>query len=85
LGAGETPGEVIEKVVPNGLCLSAPNKDMFGQFTDTHSPVSLSNYLELAKQLVKQAKKYDFICLDAAYNDFDEIYSDIMSLFKIIQ
>ena len=80
LGAGENPGEVIEKVVPNGLCLSAPNKDMFGQFADTHSPVSLSNYLELAKQLVKQAKKYDFICLDAAYNDFDEIYSDMMSL-----
>lgn len=82
LGAGENPQEVTGKVIPNGLCLSAPDKDIFGQFADTHSPVSLSNYLRQTKQLVEQALEYDFICLDAAYNDFDEIYNDIISLFN---
>ena len=82
LGAGENPQEVTGKVIPDGLCLSAPDKDRFGQFADTHSPVSLSNCQKQAEQLVEQAREYDFICLDAAYNDFDEIYSDIIALFS---
>lgn len=83
VGAGENPVETAARKMPDALCLSAPDKDMFGQFADTHCPVSLSDYREPAVQLLNlDQAAYDFICLDGAYRDFDEIYSDIILLNK---
>lgn len=81
LGAGENPEAVFMEKTPNGILLSAPDRDLFGQFADTHYPISRSAYLEQAKVLAVNNPKCDFICLDAVYKNFDEIYHDIMMLY----
>jgi hypothetical protein len=80
LGAGEDIVSTIKNRMPAALCISAPEKDIFGQFSDAHIPVSLSSYKDMTGQLLKNADAYDFICLDAVYQDFDEIYSDFRLL-----
>lgn len=64
----------------SALMLSAPAKDIHGQFTDTHRPLGRSPFAEAiasAAGSILQNKALDFTAFDAVYRDFDEVYRDI--------
>lgn len=82
---GEDIGEVANKFGSriSALLLSAPTKDIHGQFIDAHKPLHVSAFegaiVEVTSKLM-QCNVMDFIALDAEYMDFDQIYRDIKCL-----
>lgn len=84
IAGGEEPKDFINRV--EIVLISAPTKDRFGQFYDTHSPIFSSEYKEVIKEALKSIEEKDSIkiCLDGIYNNWDEVYRDISWLNKIL-
>ena len=59
------------------LLLAAPGRDDFGQFSDLHRPLSESPWADVTGKLPRDV---DFICLDAVYDNADQIFADYQLL-----
>ena len=82
LESGEELPRLIEQYGAriSAVLLSAPIKDLNGQWNDAHQPLHLSPWkgqiLEATNQL-KKTQSLDFVTLDAVYQDFNQVYRDI--------
>ena len=69
----ESAAEIMEKMQPRALLLAAPTRDMFGRYCGTHKPLAGSGFEDSLREVQVPS---DFICLDANYENADEIYRD---------
>lgn len=76
-GEPEDIREVAKVLQPAALLLAAPGKDDFGQFSDLHRPLSESPWADVTEKLPRDV---DFICLDAVYDNADQIFADYQLL-----
>lgn len=77
----EEPFDILKKYHEkiNGVMISAPECDDYGQYSDSHSPVFESQYSEVVKEFMVELRREhssDFICQDAIYKDWNEVYLD---------
>ncbi len=73
--SGEVP-TAEELNSAEGVLVSAPLRDEFGQLIDAHLPLYASPLREAVTRLLDgvDTSRYAFVCLDGAYASFDEMY-----------
>ena len=76
-GAQEDIQKTVREMRPAALLLAAPQRDAFGQFCDLHLPLSESDFAGLPGRM---EGTFDFICLDAVYQNADQIFADYQLL-----
>lgn len=72
---GEKPN--VEALLgAEGILLSAPLRDEFGQLIDAHLPLYSSELRETIMEMLAgiDTERYAFVCLDGVYKSFDEMY-----------
>ena len=82
LSSKETPEDTARKYKEaiSAILLSAPLKDIFGQTYDVHQPFAASDSEERifnAARILYEGAKPDFVCLDASYSGWNEVYRDL--------
>ncbi|MBP1990161.1 TIM barrel protein [Paenibacillus eucommiae] len=89
IALGEKPEEIWEKHYASmkGLLLSAPGCDHYGQFYDQHNPIVNSQFADSVQSFIAKASehKFDFACLDALYENWNDVYVDSMSLRAAVE
>ena len=76
---GELSGEIMKKAIfkADGLLVSSPRRDRFGQIFFTHGRVCGSEFAGKISNICKaKSGGVDFICLDGTHSNWSEIYLD---------
>ncbi|GBG07274.1 hypothetical protein PAT3040_01822 [Paenibacillus agaridevorans] len=87
IAVGEQPEAALAKYKDDigGLLLSVPGRDDYGQYFDKHCPLYQSDE-QLAELIHTYSKSsmaegvLDFVCQDALYDNWNEVYLDIKTL-----